>query len=72
MLIGLWQSRSLRRSTGDRHASVSGVRRLQASEQLRGLLGANARAYAERTFDIDRIGRSFLGIINDVGARGRS
>jgi glycosyltransferase involved in cell wall biosynthesis len=42
---------------------IAAAKLLEASPDMRTAMGANARAYAEQAFDIERIGRSFLDII---------
>ena len=51
---------------------IAAAARFDEYPELRTTMGANARAYAERTFDIDRIGRAFLEIIHDADAPRRS
>ena len=47
---------------GDRAAFVAGARQLAADPALRAALGANARAYADRTFDITAVAARITGI----------
>jgi glycosyltransferase involved in cell wall biosynthesis len=50
----------------DPHAFIEAARRLYLDQRLRTRLGRNARDYAERTFDIERIGKRFATIFEDV------
>jgi glycosyltransferase involved in cell wall biosynthesis len=50
---------------GDREGFAAGAARLAADPALRAALGANALAYADRTFDI----RAVAARIADIGAR---
>ena len=52
----------------DEAGFIAAARRLRADPALRAALVAGQRAYAERTFDIDRIGARFLDIIGEVCA----
>ncbi len=47
---------------------LAAARRLATDETLRRQLGANGRAYAERTFDITRITDAFEAVISSAGA----
>ncbi len=53
---------------GDAEGFVAGARRLRGDPALRARLGAAGRAYAERTFDIERIGPRFLALLQDEPA----
>lgn len=48
---------------GDGEGFVAAARRLREDEALRRDLGGAGRAYAERTFDIERIGQRFLSVL---------
>jgi glycosyltransferase involved in cell wall biosynthesis len=48
---------------GDLDAFVEAAKRLKASPTERAEMGARARAYAERTFDIDGIARQFEAVL---------
>ena len=53
---------------GDSDAFIAAVDGLLADPERRQKLGANARAYAEKTFDIEAIARRFLAIALPPGA----
>lgn len=50
----------------DEAGFIAAARRLRTDSALRAALVARQRAYAERTFDIDRIGARFLELIDDA------
>ena len=52
---------------GDTNAFVSAVRQLLDNEERRLASGKNARAYAEATFQIDRVVSRFLSIMDQAG-----
>lgn len=54
---------------GDVEAFVAAARRLVDDETLRTEMGAAARAYAEATFDIERITDEFISILEMVAPR---
>ncbi len=56
---------------GDVRSLVDGARALRANPVMRAQMAAFARAYAERTFDIGRIGDAFETLITRTAARGR-
>jgi glycosyltransferase involved in cell wall biosynthesis len=49
-----------------RHAFVEAARRRLDAEQARTAAGARARAYAERTFDIERIADRFEALLDRI------
>jgi colanic acid biosynthesis glycosyl transferase WcaI len=55
----------------DSSAFVAAAQKLLADASLRRSLGANGRAYAEKTFDIERIGDEFVGCFERLGSAQR-
>ena len=53
----------------DAEGLIAGARRLLEDDALRAQLGANGRAYAERTFDIAAIGDRFEEVLVSVSSR---
>jgi colanic acid biosynthesis glycosyl transferase WcaI len=51
---------------GDVEGFVAGARRLLADPELRASMGAAARAYAEKTFDIETVGDRFEQVLESV------
>ncbi|MBN9310467.1 glycosyltransferase family 4 protein [Devosia sp.] len=56
---------------GDHESMIENARRLIDNPALRQRLGANGRAYAERTFDIERIAGRFEEVFARVGSGAR-
>lgn len=55
----------------DESGFVASARQLMADSSLRDSMGLNARAYAERTFDVPAIAGRFLDVFESAGARSR-
>jgi colanic acid biosynthesis glycosyl transferase WcaI len=51
---------------GDADAASAGLRSLLASPVAGAAMGTAARRYAERTFDVERVGDRFESLLNDV------
>jgi colanic acid biosynthesis glycosyl transferase WcaI len=51
---------------GDADAASAALRSLLASPVTRAAMGTAARRYAERTFDVERVGDRFESLLNDV------
>jgi len=51
---------------GDAAGFVAGARRLLGDQELRASMGAAARAYAEKTFDIETVGDRFEQLLESV------
>jgi colanic acid biosynthesis glycosyl transferase WcaI len=51
---------------GDADAASAGLSSLLASPVARAAMGTAARRYAERTFDVERVGDRFESLLNDV------
>jgi colanic acid biosynthesis glycosyl transferase WcaI len=51
---------------GDADAASAALRSLLASPVARAAMGTAARRYAERTFDVERVGDRFESLLNDV------
>jgi colanic acid biosynthesis glycosyl transferase WcaI len=52
---------------GDADAAAAALQSLLASPVARAAMGTAARHYAERTFDVKRVGDRFESLLNDVG-----